>query len=55
MAVASPRAAGFTGISRGPDGEFDATELATAVRYGFGIVRWHPAGPGQNGGGSAVR
>jgi hypothetical protein len=49
MAVASPRAAAFTGISRGPDGEFDAAGLATAVRHGFGIVRWHLTGQDPGG------
>lgn len=41
MVAANPRAAAFTGISRGPDGHFDRAGLDTAVRYGFRIVRWH--------------
>ena len=45
MAAANPRSASFIGIPRGPDGEFDRDGLAAAVRYGFRIVRWHPATP----------
>jgi F420H(2)-dependent quinone reductase len=45
MAAANPRSASFIGIPRGPDGQFDQDGLATAVRYGFRIVRWHPAAP----------
>jgi len=41
MVAANPRAAAFTGISRGPDGRFDRAGLEAAVRYGFRIVRWH--------------
>ena len=44
MATANPRSAAFTGIPRTPDGQFDEAALAKAVRYGFRIVRWHPAG-----------
>jgi deazaflavin-dependent oxidoreductase (nitroreductase family) len=43
MAAANPAAARFTGISRGPDGRFDRAGLENALRYGFRIVRWHPA------------
>ncbi len=43
MAEANPRSASFTGIPRGPDGQFDRDGLERAVRYGFRIVRWHPS------------
>lgn len=43
MAAANPRSASFIGIPRGPDGQFDRAGLERAVRYGFRIVRWHPA------------
>ncbi len=43
MAAASPRSAAFTGISRGPDGQFDRAGLDQAIQYGFRIVRWHLA------------
>lgn len=45
MAAANPRSAAFIGISRGTDGKFDRAGLEDAVRYGFRIVRWHPAAP----------
>jgi hypothetical protein len=44
MAAANPRSAAFIGIRREPDGSFDRAGLERAVRYGFRIVRWHPAG-----------
>jgi F420H(2)-dependent quinone reductase len=43
MAAANPRSASFIGVARGPDGQFDRDGLERAVRYGFRIVRWHPA------------
>ena len=43
MTAANPRAAAFIGIARDPDGQFDRAGLENAVRYGFRIVRWHPA------------
>jgi hypothetical protein len=43
MVAANPRSASFIGVDRGPDGQFDQAGLETAVRYGFRIVRWHPA------------
>jgi len=45
MAAANPRSASFIGVQRGPDGQFDRDGLDRAVRYGFRIVRWHPAAP----------
>jgi hypothetical protein len=44
MTAANPRAAAFIGIPRDADGHFDRAALQNAVRYGFRIVRWHPAG-----------
>jgi hypothetical protein len=44
MAAANPAAARFAGIARGPDGRFDRAALENALRHGFRIVRWHPAG-----------
>lgn len=44
MAAANPRSAAFIGIRREPDGSFDRAGVERAVRYGFRIVRWHPAG-----------
>jgi F420H(2)-dependent quinone reductase len=43
MTAANPRAASFIGVARGSDGQFDRDGLERAVRYGFRIVRWHPA------------
>lgn len=43
MAAGNPAAARFVGIQRGEDGSFDRAGVARAVRYGFRIVRWHPA------------
>ena len=37
----NPRAAGFIPIPRDPDGRLDPDALATAIRHGFSIVRWH--------------
>lgn len=45
MVAANPRSASFIGIPRGPNGQFDRVGLENAVRYGFRIVRWHPAAP----------
>jgi hypothetical protein len=44
MTEANPRAANFIPIPRRDDGHFDEAALANAVRHGFRIVRWHPAG-----------
>jgi deazaflavin-dependent oxidoreductase (nitroreductase family) len=44
MAAANPRSTAFIGIRREADGGFDRAGLERAVRYGFRIVRWHPAG-----------
>jgi deazaflavin-dependent oxidoreductase (nitroreductase family) len=41
MSAANPRVRAFIGIPNGPDGRLDRTRLATAVQYGFRIVRWH--------------
>lgn len=41
MTAANPTVGAFVGIPKGPDGRLDRTRLETAVRYGFGIVRWH--------------
>jgi hypothetical protein len=45
MAASSPSVSRFVRIPRTPDGHLDPSGLATAVRYGFRIVRWHPASP----------
>jgi hypothetical protein len=45
MAAGNPRSASFIGVPREPDGQFDRNGLEKAVRYGFRIVRWHPAAP----------
>jgi F420H(2)-dependent quinone reductase len=45
MAASSPAVNRFVRIPRGPDGQLDPSALANAVRYGFRIVRWHPAAP----------
>ena len=41
MVAVNPRAAGFIGVPRDPDGRFDRAGLENAVRHGFRIVRWH--------------
>jgi len=41
MTVANPTVGTFVGIPKGPDGRLDRGLLATAVSYGFRIVRWH--------------
>jgi F420H(2)-dependent quinone reductase len=41
MTAANPSVRSFVGISTGPGGRLDRTELKTAVKYGFRIVRWH--------------
>jgi hypothetical protein len=43
MAAGNPAAARFVGVPRDADGNFDRDGVARAVRYGFRIVRWHPA------------
>jgi deazaflavin-dependent oxidoreductase (nitroreductase family) len=47
MTAANPRAAAFIGIARDQDGRFDRAGLERAIKYGFRIVRWHPAMPLQ--------
>ena len=37
----NPRAAGYIPIPRDSDGRLDPVTLATAIRHGFSIVRWH--------------
>jgi hypothetical protein len=41
MIQANPRVKSFVGIPQDPDGTLDREQLATAVRYGFRVVRWH--------------
>lgn len=41
MAAANPRVRSFVGIPQDADGRLDRDRLATALRYGFRIVRWH--------------
>lgn len=41
MTAANPRVSTFVAIPTGPDGRLDRPRLETAVKYGFGIVRWH--------------
>jgi F420H(2)-dependent quinone reductase len=41
MTAASPMAARFIAIPRGPDGRFDRDRLEAATRFGFRIIRWH--------------
>ena len=41
MTVANPTVGAFIGIPKRPDGQLDRGLLATAVSYGFRIVRWH--------------
>jgi hypothetical protein len=41
----NPAALRFVGIPRDPDGHFERARLATAVHYGFRIIRWHLADP----------
>jgi hypothetical protein len=41
MTAASPMAARFIAIPRGPDGRFDRDRLKAATRFGFRIIRWH--------------
>jgi hypothetical protein len=43
MTEANSRAANFIPIPRRDDGHFNEAALASAVSYGFRIVRWHPA------------
>ena len=43
MTEANPRAANFIPIPRRDDGHFYEAALASAIGYGFRIVRWHPA------------
>ena len=48
MAERNPAMVRFTSIPRDADGRLDPDRLATAIRFGFVIVRWHltPAPPG---------
>ena len=40
--IASNRSvASFVGVSRDAAGQLDRTQLETALRYGFCVVRWH--------------
>lgn len=41
IAAGNPRAMRFLPIPRRPDGRLDPAALATAIRHGFRIVRWH--------------
>jgi hypothetical protein len=41
IATGNPRAMRFLPIPRRPDGRLDPDVLATALRHGFRIVRWH--------------
>jgi deazaflavin-dependent oxidoreductase (nitroreductase family) len=41
IAAGNPRAMRFLPIPRRPDGRLDPDVLATALRHGFRIVRWH--------------
>jgi hypothetical protein len=43
ITTANPRAAAYIGIARDADGHFDRAGLEQAIRYGFRVVRWHPA------------
>jgi hypothetical protein len=45
MAAGNPRSAAFIGVARDQDGRFDRAGLERAIKYGFRIVRWHPATP----------
>jgi hypothetical protein len=42
MAAVNPSVRAFVGIPKGLDERLDRGSLATAVRYGFRIVRWSP-------------
>jgi hypothetical protein len=46
LVTKNPRSAAFIRLPRNPDGRPDRTALENAVRYGFRIVRWHPADAG---------
>ncbi len=41
MVEANGRVKSFVGIPQGADGHFDREKLATAVKYGFRVIRWH--------------
>jgi hypothetical protein len=41
IANGNARAAAFTGIKRGEDGQFEMAGVERAVGYGFRVVRWH--------------
>jgi hypothetical protein len=49
MMAANPGVRAFVGIPKGPDGRLDRERLATALRYGFRIVRWRLGAEGQPG------
>jgi len=44
MTEANPRVASFIPIARRDDGHFEEAALANAIKFGFRVVRWHPAG-----------
>ena len=41
MAERNANVVRFTGIHRDTGGRLDPDKLATAIRFGFTIVRWH--------------
>lgn len=43
MAEKNPSLHRFVRIPRDADGRLDRSKLAAAIRYGFLVVRWHPA------------
>jgi deazaflavin-dependent oxidoreductase (nitroreductase family) len=43
MAAGNPAASRFIALPKGADGRPEPQALANAIRYGFCIVRWHPA------------
>jgi F420H(2)-dependent quinone reductase len=43
LVAKNPRSTSFIRIPQNPSGQFDPTALENAVRYGFRVVRWHPA------------
>ena len=44
MTEANLRVASFIPIARRDDGHFEEAALANAIKFGFRVVRWHPAG-----------
>lgn len=43
MAAVNPAVNRFVGVPRDAQGRLDQDRLGLAIRYGFGIVRWHPS------------